>query len=44
MRYVRPQITGVYNASTLIKSAKVSHNQEINPLFLTSNPAYQADE
>ena len=44
MRYVRPQITGVYDATALIQSAKGLSHQEINPVFLTNGPAYQADE
>jgi hypothetical protein len=44
MRYVRPQITGVFDASVLIQSAKALSHQEINPVFLTNGPAYQADE
>ncbi len=44
MCYVRPQITGIFDASVLIQSAKGMSQQEINPVLLTSGPAYQADE
>jgi hypothetical protein len=44
MRYLRPQITGVYLAVSLIKSVKGTGHDELGTIFLTNGAAYQADE
>jgi hypothetical protein len=44
MRYTKPQITRTCQALTTIKSMKGNGHQEGSTHFLTTNPAYQADE
>jgi hypothetical protein len=44
MRYIQPQITGVFPAVSAIKSAKNAPPQETIVGLFTSGAAYQADE
>jgi hypothetical protein len=44
MRYIQPQITGVFPAVSAIKSAKGAPPTEIVTGNLSGGPAYQADE
>jgi hypothetical protein len=44
MRYIQPQITGVFPAVSAIKSMKGAPVHEIGTELLTSGAAYQADE
>lgn len=44
MRYSRPQITGVYQALSLIKSEKGTGQDEMGTVFITNGQAYQSDE
>lgn len=43
-RYVRPQITGTFRATTTIHSAKVAPIEESSSSNLTNGQAYQSDE
>jgi hypothetical protein len=44
MRYIRPHITGVFQAISAIQSEKGPGAQEIHSVLFTNGPAYQADE
>ena len=44
MRYVRPQITGVFRAVSSIQSEKGEGQQEVGSIFLTNGAAYQSNE
>jgi hypothetical protein len=44
MRYIQPQITGVFPAVSAIKSEKGAPPVEIHTVNFSSSAAYQADE
>lgn len=44
MRYTPPSIIATYAAQSVIQMAKGAGVQEIGTQFLTSGPAYEADE
>ncbi|WP_281176010.1 hypothetical protein [Edaphobacter aggregans] len=44
MRYIQPKITGRFNATSTIKSAKIAPQSEVGSSLLTNGAAYQADE
>jgi hypothetical protein len=44
MRYIQPQITGVFRAVSAIKSEKGGGPLEINLPVFSNTAAYQADE
>jgi hypothetical protein len=44
MRYIQPKITGTFNATSTIKSAKIAPMVETGTNLLTNGAAYQADE
>jgi hypothetical protein len=44
MRYIKPQVTGVFRAVSTIKSDKGPSAEEIATGSFTNNAGYQADE
>ena len=44
MRYIRPQITGIFDAASLIQSDKQAPQLEIDLVSFTNGPAYQSEE
>jgi hypothetical protein len=44
MRYIKPQITGVFRAVSTIKSSKGPSAEETSTGGFTNNVGYQADE
>jgi hypothetical protein len=44
MRYIQPQITGVFSAVSAIKSVKGTGPLELNTHIFSNGAAYQADE
>jgi hypothetical protein len=44
MRYIQPQITGIFRAVSTIKSDKGPSAQETGTLQFTNDAGYQADE
>jgi hypothetical protein len=44
MRYTQPRITGTFNATSTIKSAKIAPQSEVGTNLMTNGAAYQADE
>ena len=44
MRYIQPQITGTFKATSTIKSPKIAPPREVGTNLLSSGAAYQADE